>query len=239
MKTMRRILHAMRAIRNPDLKWVGHNLAPKMNDDWEVISRTLHMGRGFDRGFSFDGRDIAMSITWLPGGAHSVSLNQIDVPGLTFTFPVKDGKRYFPASVQSDGISDQVFDEVAARLRAFGEAYLADPISHFNHATPGEYTEWPKRDIVEPPRDPSAMPMSEVDAEVDRRIRAGRISERMSGPDAADARAAQAEMDEIRNFRMENLAKTTHGRWLVRNQPGFFDHSRTTPDQNDTKGPSL
>lgn len=219
MTLFERFRSAKRVWFNEDLIWVGRNLAPRMVADLRHTNNGFAGRNGNDRGFVFAGHDVNMQIRWEGGHQCRVSLRRMDLPDLNVSYRVLNGRPRGAPNMSSSDISDDAFYQLTAYLRAFGEAYLAEPLSRFNYATPGEYLEWPDRDLIEPPRDPSAIPMDEVDASIDRKIRELRLSVRLGKDDAQTRKAAEAEINDLNRLRHEALAKTTHGRWMGRHKP--------------------
>ena len=249
---MKRILRAMRVLRNPDLKWIGQNLAPKITSDRQFLSGGMSDFDWTRRGFTFDDREIEVQVNTREYPQLSVSLRQLDVPDLVFVFGVKiqPTTRYRPKEgpdrplglpmMMANRESDEVFDEVAARLRAFGEFYLSEPVEDFNYCTPGEYVEWPSREVIEPARDPSYVPLRDIDADIKK------VTSKIYRLTGDDREAALSQMNELTQFRQENMAKTTHGRWLVRHKSeldrywdavGDSMFSKPDPDLLITKDP--
>ncbi|MCE6958329.1 hypothetical protein LAZ40_04565 [Cereibacter sphaeroides] len=213
---MRSILRDLRLKMNPDLRWVGQNLAPRMAVDADMIAGGLPGRPGTARAFLFDGRDIVMTMRWFEGVIWDVRLRQLDLPTLSLVFRVEHDRPRGGPVVMANGATDDVVAEVAARLRAFGEAYLAAPLSRFNYATPGEYVEWPDRSVVEPHRDPSARPIEEVDAELEPQRQA--LHGLAQSANTADRVAAAEEARRLQGIRYQELFKTTYGRWLARHK---------------------
>lgn len=207
----------VQAFRNPDIRWLRNTLVPRMVADADIIANTLSGGLGNHRVFQFDGRDVEFDARYQYRAPWVVFLRErghYDKP--VFCFLVKDGKGFgVPGLDLPKGTEDPIgmITTAAERLRAFGEVYLQEPISHFNYATPGEYLEWPNRELIEPPRVEGALPIPQINDMIRERVSSLQATSSQS-PEQREA--AEAEMRKLYEYRDREMKKTTHGRWLER-----------------------
>lgn len=208
---------ALFTARNPDVRWLRENLVPRLMSDLKHASGGLVYRDGTHRVFRFDEQDVDFRAKWQKGSEWVVVLRARDTDEPAFGFAMrgdKPGKVSWQHAAGKDDPSVEALTETAAKLRAFGEHYLANPISHFNYATPGEYLEWPDRSLIEPDRDPQATDIEVIDEEIRKKVTSLHGIQRLT-PD--ERKETERQIRDLGRFRNQELMKTTHGRWLMRN----------------------